>query len=278
MRLKGKTCLITGANSGLGFALAKQLAAQDTETIMVCRSPEKGDKAILEIKNENPDASVKLMRCDLSSMKSIQSFIQEFKSKHSKLDVLYNNAAVMKKNRTITEDGFEMMFQVNYLAAFILMNAFLGLLKHGSSPMIINNGRPSDKLRLDLDDLQFSKDYHMYRSFFKTKLCLLFASLELSRRKESESLSVTMIDPGPFKSDLVRDIPLAGWVKNLMSAPADKAAGNMLHHITADEVKEKNGKVFREKQEYPLTAYWKDTDVSERLWSATESLLEGKMQ
>ncbi len=271
--LKDKTCLITGASSGLGLAVSKRFALLGSHTILLCRNNEKGESAIQEIKNGTSNASVELMICNLSSMKSIQSFIEEIKRKYSKLDILYNNAAVMKKKRKVTEDGFEMMFQVNYLESFIFMNNFLELLKNSSSPFIINNGRPSYKLRLDMDDLQFSKNYSMYQSFFKTKLCLLFASLELSRRPESDGVPVTMIDPGPFKSDLVRDVPLMGWVKNLFSSSVDKAAENILYHITSDEEKNKNGKVFKEKQEWPLTEYWKDTSVSERLWSITESLI-----
>ena len=271
--LKDKTCLITGASSGLGFAVSKQLALLGCHTILLCRNSEKGESTIQEIKRETSNVSVELMICDLSSMKSIQRFIEEFKSKYSKLDILYNNAAVMKRNRTITEDGFEMMSQVNYLASFKLMDSFLELIKNSSSPFIINNGRPSYKLRLDMDDLQFSKNYSMYQSFFKTKLYLLFASLELSRRTESDGITVTMIDPGPFKSDLVREVPLMGWIKNLFSSSVEKAAENILYHITSDEVKKKNGKVFKEKQEWPLTEYWKDKNISERLWSFTESLI-----
>jgi len=277
MSLVGRNCLITGANTGLGLAVAKRFATLGADIILLCRNKEKGENAVLEIKKEIPNALVELMICDLSSFKSIQSFIEEFKVKYSKLDILYNNAAVMKQKRTITEDGFEMMFQVNYLASFILMNSFLELLKNGSSPQIINNGRPADKYRLDMDDLQFSKNYNMYHSFFKTKLCLLFANLELSGRYENDGIIVTMIDPGPFKSDLVKDVPLMGWIKNLFSSSVDKAAENILYHITSDEAKNNSGKVFKEKQEKPLTEYWKDTEVREQLWSATESLIKGKI-
>ena len=273
MTFSGKNCLITGANSGLGFAVSRKMANMGANTIMLCRSKEQGENAVLEIKKETPNASVDLMICDLASMVSIQSFIKDFKGKYSELDILFNNAAVMKRKRTVTEDGFEMMFQVNYLAPFILMNSFLELLKNSSSGQIINNGRPSDKLRLDLDDLQFSKNYSMYNSFFMTKLCLLFSSLELSRRPESDGIIVTMADPGPFKSNLVRDVPWFGWVKNLFSASVDKAAGNILFVVTSDEAK-KTGTVFKEKQEYPLTSYWKDTSVSQRLWSITETLIK----
>ena len=83
-----------------------------------------------------------------------------------------------------------------------------------------------------------------------------------------------MIDPGPFKSDLVRDVPLMGWFKNLISSSVDKAAENILYHITSDEAENINGKVFKEKKEWPLSEYWEDTNVSERLWSVTESLIK----
>ena len=265
MTLSDKNCLVTGANTGLGLAVSKKFAQMGANTILVSRNREKGEKAVLEIKEEVPNVSLDLMICDLASMRSIQSFIQEFRGKYSKLDILFNNAAVMKQKRTITEDGFEMMFQVNYLAAIVLIKALLESLKNGSSPLIVNNGRPDDKYRLDFDDLQCSENYHMYNSFFQSKLCLLFASLEFSRRYVSDGISVIMADPGPFKSNLVRDVPLMGWVKNLISAPVDKAAENILYVVTLHEAENINGKVFKEKQEYPLTSYWKETNVSVQL-------------
>lgn len=275
MMFTGKNCLVTGASTGLGLAVSKKMAHMGAHTILLCRNKEKGAKAVQEIKQSMPNASIDLMICDLSSMTSIHGFIDAFKAKYSKLDILYNNAAVMKQKCMLTEDGFEMMFQVNYLAPFMLMKAFWGLLKNGSTPYIINNTRPEDKHRLDLDDLQSLKDYHMYQSFFKTKLCLLFAGLALSRRYDRDGIAVTMIDPGLFKSDLVRDMPIMGWVKNLFSAPVDKAAENILYHIKADEAPKKNGKVFKQKQEEPLTEYWQDIGVREHLWAVTQSLING---
>ena len=272
MDLTDKTCIVTGASSGLGFAIAKRFATLGADTVLVCRNKAKGEEAIVEIEKEIPNASTKLMICDLASMRSIQDFIKAFKSNYSKLDILYNNAAVMRQTRTVTEDGIEMMFQVNFLGSFILMNAFLDLLKKSSTPYIINNGRPSDKLRLDMEDLQFSKKYSMYDCFFRTKLCLLFSTIELSRRPERGNVTVTMIDPGPFKSDLVRDMPVAGFFKNLFSAPVEKATENILYHITSEDTEVKNGKVFKEKQEKPLNEYWQDTLISRQIWNIAESL------
>lgn len=275
MDLSGKTCLITGASSGLGLAVAKRFAAERADTVMLCRTKEEGRPAIDEVKREIPNAPVRLVVCDLASMSSIRAFIEEFRENNAKLDLLFNNAAVMKRKRTLTEDGFEMMFQVNYLAPFILMNSFVELLKKGSSPQVIGNGRPADKLRLEMDDLQFSEGYSMYNSFFKTKLYLLFACMEYARRHEADGITTLAAEPGPFKSGLVREVPIVGWFKNIFSVPVAAAAERMMRVFTADIPK--NGKVFKEGEEYPLMEYWKDREVAAKLWSVTESLLKDKI-
>lgn len=277
MSPSNRTCIVTGASTGLGFHVAKGLAARGADTTLLCRNQQKGERAVQEIRTAVPDASVALAVCDLASLRSIRDFIARFKATHASLDLLYNNAAVMKSKRTTTEDGFEMMFQVNYLAAFVLMTSLLELLKNGTSPGIINNARPSAKLRLDLDDLQFEKGYGMYRSFFLTKLCLVFATMELARRPERDGVVVTMVDPGTFKSELARDMRFAAWFKNLVSGPVEKAAGNILYHADPAALASRNGKVFRERKEYPVPEYWQDAGVAERLWSITESMLEGRM-
>ena len=276
MDFTDKTCIVTGANTGLGFEVAKRFAAQGAHTTLLCRSRKRGENAVLRIQEAHPKAIVELAVCDLSSLTSVRKFIDVFRGRHARLDVLYNNAAVMKSERAETEDGFETMFQVNYLAPFLMMTSLLDVMKKGATPFLINNGRPSHKLRLDWDDLQFKKKYTMYKSFFLTKLCLLFATLHLARRPESAGITVTMIDPGPFKSELVRDRKLMAWLKNLMSAPVQKAADNILFHINPHESGSKHGRVFKEREDHPQSDYWKDPVNSERLWSVTEELLKGE--
>ncbi len=272
MEFNDKICLVTGASSPLGLEVSKGLARMGAHITLLCRGLRKGEQAIEAIEKEVPGAKLELMICDFSSLASIRRFIKEYKNRHNKLDLLFNNAAVMKKKRTITDDGFEMMFQVNYLAPFILMNSFTDLLKRGSSPQIINNALPAYKYRLDMDDLQFVQHYSMYRSFFLTKLCLLFAGLEYAQQHEDDGIATIMAVPGPFKSELVREVPLMGWFKNLFSAPASRAAENILYVITSDSIANKNGKLFNRKQEMPLSAYWRNDLLRERLWSITESL------
>jgi NAD(P)-dependent dehydrogenase (short-subunit alcohol dehydrogenase family) len=276
MTFLGSNVLITGASSGLGLAVSKRFAQLGANTILLCRTEEAGESAVGEIKKEEPDAKVRSMTCDLASMASIDRFVADFKTEYAGLDLLFNNAAVMKRERTVTEDGFEMMFQVNYLGPFILMTALLEQLRGSQIHLVLNNALPSEKLRLDFDDLQFSKHYRMYNSFFQTKLCLLLASLELARRPESNGVSINMVVPGrPFKSALVREVPPPiGWLKNLFSAKVEEAAADILYVAQSDEARARTGQAFKKGQPVALAPYWQDANIRQRLWTETETMLE----
>ena len=123
--------------------------------------------------------------------------------------------------------------------------------------------------------LQSSKHYKALDSFFKTKLCLLLFSIELSRRLEGTGITVVIADPGPFKSNIVREAPWpVGWIKNLFSGTVGKAAENIVFLASSDEVQSKSGKIYVKKQEKPVIPYWNDSSISEHLWSVTESLVD----
>lgn len=275
MAFSGSNVLITGASSGLGLAVSKRFAGLGADTIVVCRTRAAGERTVAEIREEVPGAATRSLVCDLASLTSIDRLVADLAADGASLDLLFNNAAVMKRERTVTGDGFETMFQVNYLAPFILMTSLLDLVRASPTHLVLGNGRPADKLRLDFDDLQFEATYRMYDSFFRTKLCLLLACLELADRAEGEGVNIHMADPGPFKSDLVREAPWpAGWIKNLISAPVDDAAANVVHVASSDEARSGTGLVFKKRQEYPRTPYWQNTEVRARLWSTTESMLK----
>jgi NAD(P)-dependent dehydrogenase (short-subunit alcohol dehydrogenase family) len=276
MSFEGQRVLITGASSGLGLAVSKKFAHLGAHTIAVCRTRESCEEAVAEIRRAAPEASVEPMVCDLASMASVHEFVAEVKDNRPSLGLLFNNAAVMKRERTVTDDGFEMMFQVNYLSPFVLMRSLLELLGSSSTHLVLNVARPSEKLRLDFDNLQFSRRYSMYNSFFRTKLCLLLASLELAQRSESRRVSIHMTDPGrPFKSALVREAPWpVGSIKNLFSASVDEAADDIMHVALSDQAREQTGRVFKKGQLVSNVPYWEDPDVRQRLWDASQLMID----
>ena len=99
MQLSNKHCIVTGANTGLGFEVARRLAAQGANTTMLCRNREKGEAALHKLREEHPGAQLEMAVCDLASLDAIRDFVSEYNARHEKLDLLYNNAAVMKSKR-----------------------------------------------------------------------------------------------------------------------------------------------------------------------------------
>lgn len=245
MNLSDKTCLITGANSGMGLAATKQFAKFGANVVLVCRDSAKGENAIEEVKKEVPDAKLELMICDLASVKSTKNFIKSFKETHSSLHVLFNNAAVLSQNRIVTEDGYEMMFQTNYLAPVLLITSLLDLLKSSSPSRIINIALPPNKLRINFEDLQFSKQYKPFDEFMKTKLYLLLYSVELSKRLVGTDIIVNSINPGLFKSGLRRESPwIIGKLVDIFAISADKAAEKVVLQASSKEDQRNSGKIF----------------------------------
>ena len=118
--MKGKVCLVTGGNSGIGKVMAAGLAKLGATTVIVCRNSERGEPALRDIMVQAGSQRVELLAADLSSMRQVRELAIEFRRRHERLHVLINNAGLMPKKRQLTEDGYELQFAVNYLAPFLL--------------------------------------------------------------------------------------------------------------------------------------------------------------
>lgn len=273
--LKGKKCLITGASSGLGLEVTKLLILAEAEVIMLCRNRKKSIKILDQLRQDYPDASIQLELADFNSLDSVNTFLKDFKKKHSSLDILINNAAVMKAEITRTEDGYESMFQVNYLAPFILTRSLIDLLKSGEDPKILNIALPAEKYRLDFNDLQALKHFKPMDNLLKSKNCLMIFSIELASRIRNTGIKVLTGIPNqrPFRSNLGREMPLImGLAWNLISVKTEKVAGNIPAILSRDDLE--NGSLFKGQKKASASPYWQDAELRERLWAETECLLE----
>uniref|UniRef100_A0A803MT96 Dehydrogenase/reductase SDR family member 12 n=1 Tax=Chenopodium quinoa TaxID=63459 RepID=A0A803MT96_CHEQI len=129
VRLDGKNCIVTGANSGIGFATAQDLASRGASVYLLCRSKERGEAALSKIQTETGNQNVYLEICDLSSLSEIKSVSAKFASKGTPLHVLVNNAGILENNRITTSEGFELNFAVNVLGTYAMTELMLPLLE-----------------------------------------------------------------------------------------------------------------------------------------------------
>jgi NAD(P)-dependent dehydrogenase (short-subunit alcohol dehydrogenase family) len=279
MDLSKKRILITGASSGLGLATAKKFAELGAHIILLCRNDDKGRNVIKTIKQAVPDAKLSLYIVDLSSFDSVNNFVKQIKEKYQRLDILINNAAVMKQKRTLTKDGFETMFQVNFLSPVLLMTKLFPLLNQSNCGQIINITLPSSKLRLDFNDMQFEKNYKSFDAFFLTKLALLLYSLKISRLASFDKIKITSAVPNtkPFKSDLGREAPFfVKIVKNLISIPVDNVIENMVYIVEHGINNRETGKIFEGKKIINPTDYWKNEEIQKKVYTLANKCIEQK--
>src|SRR5829696_4396705 len=178
-----KVCLITGATSGIGKATAMGLANMGASVVMVGRDRGRGEAALAEIKERSANASVDLMLADLSSQEQVRRLADEFKEAHPRLDVLINNAGVIRSKRITTADGLETTFALNHLAHFLLTDLLLDVLKASAPARIVNVASGEQRNgTIDFDDLQGEEGYKGPKAYTQSKLATVLFTYELARR------------------------------------------------------------------------------------------------
>ncbi|MGE0179325.1 MAG: SDR family NAD(P)-dependent oxidoreductase, partial [Sphingomonas sp.] len=186
--LAGKTAIVTGSNSGLGYETALALAGAGAETIVAARSRDKGEAAVARIEAVHPRATARFEPLDLGSLASVSAFAERIAAAHGRLDILVNNAGVMAlPERETTEDGFERQIGVNFLGHFALTARLLPLLRAAKDARAVQLSSLAHKRRggLDFDNLQGERDYSPWQAYSFSKLAMLMFALELDRRSRA---------------------------------------------------------------------------------------------
>ena len=201
----GKSALITGANSGLGFETARVLAGKGATVTLAVRDTAKGDAAAAAIRTVVPAAELVVAALDLASLASIHTFVAAFAGTHGRLDMLINNAGVMAIPRRTTADGFEMQFGTNHLGHFALTGLLLPLLLATPAARIVTVSSGAHILgKINFDDLQGERSYNKWRTYGQSKLANLLFAYELQRKLTaagSQAISV-VAHPGYASTNL----------------------------------------------------------------------------
>ncbi len=282
----GRTAVVTGANTGLGYETAAALAAKGAQVVLAVRSLDKGNDAAARIADATPGASVAVQQLDLGSLESVRSAAEELRSKHDTIDLLINNAGVMFTPKSTTKDGFELQFGTNHLGHF----AFTGLLLDrvlaapGSRVVTVSSvGHRFARNGINFDDLQWEEDYSRVGAYGQAKLANLLFTYELQRRLQGTNTIAAAAHPGGSRTELTRNLPtLVGAVTKLAEPWFQSAAMGALPTLrAATDPGVIGGQYFGpdgfgEQRGYPKVVASSrashDIDAQRRLWTASEEL------
>ncbi|ADQ79810.1 short-chain dehydrogenase/reductase SDR [Paludibacter propionicigenes WB4] len=288
--LSGKTIIVTGGNSGLGFEAVKAFVSKNADVIIACRSLDRGEKAKKEIIRFFPNAQITVMELDLSSIQSIYSFAAKFKKNFVRLDVLLNNAGIMMVPYGMTLDGFEQQLGTNHLGHFALTGLLLEFLRKTPGSRVVNVSSLAHKQgKIDFANLLYvgGKGYTPLKAYGQSKLANLLFTYELQRYFEKNNIDCKALVAHPGVSDTNLFVHIAPkWVMKLIRPVFKRltqpASMGVLPELRASVDPEAKGSDFfgpdgkYETKGYPVlvrsNAASLDRESAAKLWEASEKL------
>ena len=278
--MKGKIVIVTGANSGIGKVAAREMAKMGACVYMLCRSMQRGQAALDEIKAAVPSAELHLKQCDFASMASIRACAADLKSELSQIDVLLNNAGAIFTSREESEDAIEKTFAVNHLGYYLLTVELIDLLKAAAPARIVNVSSEAHRVNsFNFDDFQRTGSYSRsgFQEYGESKMANLLFTYELARRLEGSGVTANALHPGFVRTGFGANNGMLAKVVmtvfgGLMGISAEKGAETSIYLASSPEVEGVTGKYFDKKKEKRSKTYSYDRDVQARLWELSVEL------
>nr|XP_020496635.1 dehydrogenase/reductase SDR family member 13-like [Labrus bergylta] len=283
VKLHGKTAIVTGSNTGIGKETAIDLAKRGARVVLACRSKQRGEAALEDVKKASGSNQVVFMQLDLGSLKSVRSFAETFLKSESRLDLLINNAGIYMQGRT--EDGFGMMFGVNHIGHFLLTNLLLECLKASGPSRVVNLSSVGHNFgNVDFDCLNKHKALGLGTSFMQvlqvysdSKLCNVLFNHELAKRLQGTKVTCYSLHPGAINSDLARNM---GSLTHLILKPITmfffkntvQGAQTTLHCALQEGIEHLSGRYFSNCTVREVYAKAKDDAASKKLWELSERM------
>jgi NAD(P)-dependent dehydrogenase (short-subunit alcohol dehydrogenase family) len=278
----GKTVLITGANQGIGKATAIQLARLGAKVVLWCRNEQKGRAALEEVRVAAKGDAPELMVADLASLADVRRAAVEFRQRHSRLDVLVNNAGLLVPSFHTTSDGIEETFAVNHLAPFVLTDELLPLIKatakaEGSARIVNVASRAHVRGKLHWDDLELRGGYGGLKAYSQSKLANIVFTYELARRLEGTNVTANCLHPGVISSGFGQTYKgtfsvLVRLAKPFMATP-EEGAKTSVYLASSPDVAKVTGRYFAKCKATRSNAESYDEASWTRLWEISEAMV-----
>ncbi|XP_044289952.1 WW domain-containing oxidoreductase isoform X1 [Varanus komodoensis] len=287
--MSGKVVMITGANSGIGFEMAKSFALHGAHVILACRNMQRASNAVQRILEEWHKAKVEAMTLDLESLQSIREFTAAFKSTNLSLHVLICNAAILGAPWQLTEDGLESTFQVNHLGHFYLIKLLEGVLRRSAPARIVMVSSESHRFteikdrsgKLDFNMLSPSKkEYWAMLAYNRSKLCNILLSNELNRRLSPYGVISNAVHPGNM---MYTSIHRNWWVYTVLFTLArpftksmQQGAATPVYCAVAPELEGLGGMYFNNCCRCLPSQEAQNEAAAAALWELSEKLVQGR--
>jgi NAD(P)-dependent dehydrogenase (short-subunit alcohol dehydrogenase family) len=283
----GRVAIVTGANSGIGFETALELARKGATVVLACRNQEKGQAALDRIVADGVPVAPVLMALDLSSLASVAEFSESFHTAHGRLDLLLNNAGVMIPPLSRTQEGFELQFGTNHLGHFALTLRLVDLLEATTGSRVVNVSSNGHRFgTMDFDDPNYERrSYSKMGAYGQSKLANLLFTHGLNARLADRGISATSAHPGWTASNLARTAWWADLPHRMMGQSAQMGALPTLRAALDPDVEP--GDYFgprgmMQTRGYPVKVGSNKASRSEqdadRLWAVSEDLTGVSLQ
>ncbi|NBE84812.1 SDR family NAD(P)-dependent oxidoreductase [Micromonospora sp. NEAU-HG-1] len=286
----GRVAVVTGANSGIGYVTARELARRGAHVVLACRDPERGQAALTRMQGEVPGARLELRRVDLGSLTSIREFAAGWD--RDRLDLLINNAGVAMVPFALTADGFESQFGINHLGTFALTGLLLPHLLAAPDPRVVTVSSEGQRFaRFDLGNLNAERSYWTAFAYVQSKRAGLYFAIELQRRADAAGLKLRSmaVAPGLTRTNVLTGgansdrgrlyATVARLLVRVAFRPTPEGAKTSLYaatvsdlpggsYIVPDGLLQLRGEPTRRTRERAI----RDTGTAGRLWQLSERL------
>ena len=287
--LSGRLHVVTGANSGLGLAMAHFLAAHGGSVVLACRSAANAEKTRQDILHVAPRAELHVMTLDVASLQSVRAFADAMQRRFTTLDVLINNAGIMATPRALSADGFELQFATNHLGHFALTGLLLPMMRNRrGSRVVAVSSIAARSGRIDFDDPMGERRYDEWQAYNQSKLANLMFALELQRRLQRAGAETWAVaaHPGASTTNLfstpggfVAKRVISPLVSRLLFQPAERGALPILLAAVGRDAEPGayyGPKGFQEMKGEPgpavIPPQAQDAQAAARLWRLSEQL------
>jgi NAD(P)-dependent dehydrogenase (short-subunit alcohol dehydrogenase family) len=287
--LSGKNVIVTGANSGIGKETSRVLAKNGANVIMACRSLERGQEAIEEIKKQHPDAKVHLLPLDLGSLKSVKEFAHEFDALKLPLHILICNAGIMATPFSQTPEGHELQFGTNHLGHFLLTKLLLPRLKEGQPSRVVVVSSTAHRFSgINFDDINgkgtwyTGSTYSKFKAYGQSKAANILFAIELDRRMRAQGLQITAnaLHPGAIKTNLQLHVQDSNVVKYSEKLKLDtyffktipQGAATSVYVACSPSIEGIGGRYFSDSNLAVPATHACDPNVARRLWDVSEEM------